>query len=67
MIRKKLREKIKQSMPDDMVYVLVGIPRDGSSEQLDAFVEHDERINPYEVIGILEFGKSIVLASAESE
>ena len=59
----EFRKKMKEQAPAEIRYVTVGIFTDGS----DGFIEYSENLNGYEVLGILEWGKSLKLADTEGE
>jgi hypothetical protein len=62
--KKLLKERMKEVMPTDSAYVMVVIPTNAEKHGGHAFVEFDERINEYMAIGMLEFGKMLILESA---
>lgn len=61
--KRKVKEGMREAIGNDYIYVTVVIPTSDSSAE--AFIEYDERMNPYQVVGVLDFGKKLIFDSAE--
>ena len=59
----EFKKKMKEVLPPDERYVCFVVNTDGSG----AFVEHHEKLNPYEVLGMIEVAKAIILAGLDVE
>ena len=57
----QFRDKIKKAAPPNMKYVLVVVDADGD----DGFIEHSPELDGYQVLGVLEWGKTLKLKETE--
>ncbi len=55
------RRKVKESAPKDIRYVLISVDTDGE----DGSVEHSRGLNEYEILGIMEWAKMLILATCK--
>lgn len=58
----EFKKRMKEAAPPTIRYVTIGIFTDGS----DGFIEHSPELNGYEVLGILEWGKSLKMVETEA-
>ena len=59
----EFKKKVKQAAPKDSRYVLICVDTDGE----DGSIEHSPNLNGYEVLGIMEWAKSLKLAECAIE
>ena len=57
----EFKRKIKEAAPVGIKFVMIVVNVDGS----DACLEYSDEMNGYEVLGVLEYAKSLKLAETE--
>lgn len=58
----EFKKRLKETAPPEMRYVTIAVFTDGSN----GFIEYSPELNGYEVLGVIEWGKSIKLAECNA-
>lgn len=59
----EFKKKMKNSLPPESRWVTIVI----SENPEETFLEHDERLNPFEIIGMMHWGQDLMMSTMKME